>query len=58
MREDIIVMAKREVERLKVIGKVMDKQITQVKASELLGICERQVRRCKKQVHQWRERKA
>ena len=50
MREDIIAMAKKEVERLRVIGKVMDKQITQVKASELLGICERQVRRLVKRV--------
>lgn len=50
MREDIIAMAKKEVERLRVIGKVMDKQITHVKASELLGICERQVRRLVKRV--------
>jgi hypothetical protein len=45
MREDIIVMSTKEIERLKIIYKVMDKQLTQVKAGEFLGISDRQVRR-------------
>jgi transposase len=44
MREDLITLSQREIERLKIIHKVMDRQMRQVKASELLGITDRQVR--------------
>ncbi|KKL12638.1 hypothetical protein LCGC14_2533770 [marine sediment metagenome] len=44
MREDFITLSKREIERLRIIHRVMGKQMTQVKASELLGITDRQVR--------------
>jgi hypothetical protein len=44
MREDLITLSKREIERLRIIHRVMGKQMTQVKASELLGITDRQVR--------------
>ena len=52
MEEDIITMTKKEVERLRVIHKVMDKQITQMKAGEVLGISERHVRRIIKRVRE------
>ncbi len=45
MREDIIAMSTQEVERLKIMEKVLDRQLTQAKAGEVLGISERQVRR-------------
>ncbi|MGB2764258.1 MAG: ISNCY family transposase [Candidatus Aminicenantaceae bacterium] len=45
MREDIIAMSKREVDRLKIMEKVLDRQLTQAKAGEVMGISERQVRR-------------
>jgi hypothetical protein len=44
MREDLITLSKREIERLRIIRRVMGKQMTQLKASELLGITDRQVR--------------
>ena len=50
MREDIIMMSKKEVERLKIIHKVMDKQLTQVEGGKLVKLSERQVRRIVKAV--------
>lgn len=44
MRKDFITLSKREIERLRIIHKVIDKQMTQIKASELLGLTDRQVR--------------
>ncbi|MBU1613613.1 ISNCY family transposase [Patescibacteria group bacterium] len=45
MRKDIITMSKRELRRLPVIHKVMEKRLTQVKAAEMLDLCDRQIRR-------------
>ena len=45
MRKDIITMSKRELARLPVIHKAMEKMITQVKAAEMIALSERQVRR-------------
>ena len=45
MREDIIAMSKREVNRLKIMEKVLDRQLTQAKAGEVMGIPEWQMRR-------------
>lgn len=45
MREDIIAMSTQEVDRLKIVEKVLDRQLTQAKAGEVLGLSERQVRR-------------
>ena len=45
MREDIIEMTKRELERWQVIQRVMLGALTQAEAGEVLGLCERQVRR-------------
>lgn len=45
MRKDIITMSKKELKRLPVIHKVMEKRLTQVKAAEMLDLCDRQVRR-------------
>jgi len=45
MKKDIIMMSRKEAERLKIIHKVMDKEMTQVEGGEFLGLCERQIRR-------------
>jgi len=44
MQEDFITLSTREIERLRIINKVIDKDMTQVKASEILGISDRQIR--------------
>lgn len=38
-------MSKKELRRLPVIHKVMEKRLTQVKAAEMLDLCDRQIRR-------------
>ena len=48
--EDIIIMRGRELKRLHVIYKLNEKKINQQEASELLGLCVRQVRRISKRV--------
>ena len=45
MKKDIIAMSRKELERLPIIHKAMNKCLTQVKAAEMIGICERQIRR-------------
>ena len=45
MREDVVTMSKRELKRLAVVHKVLDRRLTQVKAAELLELSDRQVRR-------------
>jgi transposase len=45
MRKDIIAMSKKELRRLPVIHKVMEKRLTQVKAAEMLDLSDRQIRR-------------
>jgi hypothetical protein len=52
MPEDIITMKQREIERLRIIQKVVDKHLKQVAAGELLGLCERQIRRLAAAVRQ------
>lgn len=56
MAEDIIKMSFKEIERLKIIHKVLDKQVTQVKAAEVLGLSERHVRRVVRRVRNGGER--
>ena len=48
--EDRVMMSGKELRRVHVIGKVLDKQITQVKAAALLGLTTRHVRRLIKRV--------
>ena len=45
MRKDIIAMSRKELRRLPVIHKAMEKRLTQVKAAEMLDMSDRQVRR-------------
>jgi transposase len=45
MAQDIIAMSLKEIERLKVVHKVLGEQISQVKAAEIMDLSERQVRR-------------
>ena len=45
MRKDIITMSRKELRRLPVIHKVMEKRLTQVKAAEMLDLSDRQIRR-------------
>ena len=45
MRKDIITMSRRELRRLPVIHKVMEKRLTQMKAAEMIDLSDRQIRR-------------
>ena len=56
MAEDIILMSIKEIERLKIIHKVFAKQVTQIKAAEILGLSERQVGRIAKKIHEGGDR--
>ena len=38
--KDIIIMSTKELKRLPVIRNVIDKQITQIEAANILGLCE------------------
>ncbi len=38
-------MSARELDRLEVVRRVLERSLTQVKAAELMGLCVRQVRR-------------
>lgn len=44
MRKEYITLSTKEVRRLKILHKVMEGEVTQVKASEVLGISDRQIR--------------
>ena len=44
MEKELITLSTREIERLRIIHKVMDRNMTQVEASEILGITDRQIR--------------
>ncbi len=50
MAKDIIKMSMGEFDRLKIIQKVITKEITQIKAAEVIGLSDRQVRRIVKRV--------
>jgi len=50
--EDIIRMSSRELERLHIVHKVIDHEITQKRASSMLALSERQVRRLVKSVRE------
>jgi len=52
MRKDIITMSSREVKRFKIMEKVLERQLIQAKAGEVLGLSERQVRRIVKRVRE------
>jgi hypothetical protein len=56
MRDDIIGMSIRELNRLKIIQGVIGREVTQMKASEVLGLTERHVRRIVKRVREEGER--
>jgi len=49
-RKDIIMIRQKELRRLHVIHRVLDGEITQVKASEMLSLSERQIRRIVKRI--------
>ncbi len=48
--EDIIVMSAEELKRLHVINSVMERQMTQAKAAEILGLSTRQIKRAVRRV--------
>ena len=56
MKEDILIMSQRELQRLQIIQKVLGKEINQRQASEVLRITDRQVRRIVKRVRREGER--
>lgn len=43
--EDIITMSQWELKRLHVIHKIIDKKLRQIEATDVLGLCDRQIRR-------------
>jgi hypothetical protein len=45
MKKDIIQMSRKELGRLPIVHKVMEKRLTQLKASEMLDLSDRQIRR-------------
>lgn len=50
VERDMLLMHRRELARLKVIEEVLEKRLTQVKAGQLLGLSDRQIRRIKEAV--------
>jgi transposase len=52
MPEDMITMRRRDIERLRIVHKVIDKELTQVEAGAFLDLCERQIRRLIKKVEE------
>ena len=50
--KDIIMMSTRELKRLTVIHKTIDRQIAQVEAADILGLCTRQIGRITERVKQ------
>jgi nicotinamide riboside kinase len=50
--EDIMAMSRRELKRLHIIKKVLDKVLTQVEASEILSLSSRQIRRIVKKIRE------
>ncbi|MDP8292474.1 MAG: hypothetical protein P9M04_01525 [Candidatus Orphnella occulta] len=48
--KDIIIMKMKELKRVPVIHSVINKQITQIEAANVLGICRRQIIRLVKNV--------
>lgn len=51
-REDRIEMSQRDLKRLHVIQEVLEKKLKQVKAAEVLGLSERQIRRLTRRVEE------
>jgi len=49
-RKDIIMLSQRELKKLHVIRKVLDGVVKQIKASEMLSLSDRQIRRLAKRV--------
>jgi len=45
MKKDVVTMSKEELRRLPILHKVMEKRLTQIKAAEMLNLCDRQIRR-------------
>ena len=52
MREDILIMSQKEIQRLQIIQKVLGEEINQQEAAEVLRISDRQVRRVVKRVRE------
>ena len=48
--KDIIAMNRRELKRLHIIHKILDKRLKQVEAKDILDLCERQIRRIVKRI--------
>lgn len=48
MAKDVVIMSRREIDRLGVIRRVLEGRLSQKKAGELMGLCARQVRRLRR----------
>ncbi|MFC2160736.1 ISNCY family transposase [Acidobacteriota bacterium] len=56
MNKEYITLSHKEVRRLKIINKVMEGQVSQIKAAEILGISDRQVRNVIKKLREHGDR--
>ena len=48
---DIIMVSQRELKRLHIIHKALDKKLKQLEAADILGLTDRQIRRIVKKIH-------
>jgi len=51
MAKEVITVSKKEVDRLRILHRVMDRQLTQVYGAKLLGISDRHVRNLLQKIH-------
>ncbi len=52
MAKDILRMSRREVDRLMILRGVVEREVTQWRAAEVLGLSERQIRRLVKRIRE------
>ncbi|MEK6733049.1 MAG: ISNCY family transposase, partial [Candidatus Omnitrophota bacterium] len=48
--KDIVTMSQKELKRLHIINKILDKRLKQIEAVKILGLCDRQIRRIVKRI--------
>jgi hypothetical protein len=46
MAKELVTMSRKEIDRLEVVRRVLERRLSQVKASELIGLSTRQTRLC------------
>jgi hypothetical protein len=53
MAKEVITMSKKEIDRLQILHRVLDRQLSQVYSAELIGITDRQVRNLLKKIRRF-----